>query len=274
LHDMTTIEASPEVIDLRESQFVDLRVLGARLNALSPDDIFRFCIEVTRFRSGPFVIASQNMHGVHTYLTDDNFASLHEHPRTLVHIDGTPLVWLGRMKGYDLTNDHRTGCIDWIPDLLDLAIDQHWRVFYLGSTNDVVERGADELRARHPGLNLRTRHGYFDSAPDSLENYRVVREINDYQPDILLVGMGMGRQERWILDNLDVLDAQVVITTGAMMDLVAGELRMAPRWLGPLGLEWAFRLWDDAPRVAHRYLVEPWLILWELARGGGRASRP
>ena len=270
---MTTIEASPEVIDLREPKFVDLRVLGARLNALSPDDIFRFCVDVTRARSGPYVIASQNMHGVHTYLTDDAFAALHEHPQTLVHIDGTPLLWLGRMKGYELSTEHRTGCIDWIPELLDLAVDQDWKIFYLGSTESVVERGADELRRRHPGLDLRARHGYFDPAPDSLENWRVVREINDNAPDILLVGMGMGRQERWILDNLELIDAQVIITTGALMDLVAGELRMAPRWLGPVGLEWAFRLWDDAPRVAHRYLVEPWLILYRLARGAGRRPR-
>ncbi|MGI9600561.1 MAG: WecB/TagA/CpsF family glycosyltransferase [Acidimicrobiales bacterium] len=267
---MTTLEASPEVIDLREPQFIDLRVLRTRLNALSPEDIFQFCIDVTTSRSGPYVIASQNMHGVHTYLTDQAFAALHEHPRTLVHIDGTPLLWLGRMKGYELSGRHRTGCIDWIPDLLDLAIVRGWKVFYLGSTDEVCERGSLELLDRHPGLDLRTRNGYFDAAPDSPENWRVVHEINDYAPDILLVGMGMGRQERWIHDNIEVLDAQVVITTGAMMDLVAGELRMAPRWLGPLGLEWMFRLWDDAPRVAHRYLVEPWLILYRLARGAGR----
>ena len=267
---MTSIEATPEVIDLREPQFVDLRVLRTRLNALSPEDILQFSDDVIRTRSGPYVVASQNMHGVHTYLTDPSFAALHEHPRTLVHIDGTPLLWLGRMKGYDLASRHRTGCIDWIPDLLDVAVARGWKVFYLGSTDSVVEKGAATLRKRHPGLDLATRNGYFDADPESLENWRVAREINDFAPDILLVGMGMGRQESWILDNLALLDAQMIITVGAMMDLVAGELRMAPRWLGPLGLEWVFRLWDDAPRVAHRYLVEPWFILYRLARGAGR----
>lgn len=270
---MTALDAPLEVIDLRQRPFEDLRVLRARLNALSPDDIFGFCDAVTRNRTGPYVIASQNMHGVHTYLTDPSFAELHEHPRSLVHIDGTPLLWLGRLKGYDLTNDHRTGCIDWIPDLLERAVERQWSVFYLGSTDDVVERGAEELRRRHPGLELHTRHGFFDADPTSDENGEVVQHINAIAPDILLVGMGMGRQERWILDNLDVIDAQVVITTGAMMDLVAGELRMAPRWLGPIGLEWAFRLFDDAPRVAFRYLIEPWLILYHLARGRGRRRR-
>ena len=78
--------------------------------------------------------------------------------------------------------------------------------------------------------------------------------------------MGMGRQERWIRDNLDLVDARVIITTGAMMELVAGELPVPPRWLVPLGLEWLYRLVDDPRRTAHRYLVEPFLLLREIAR--------
>ena len=259
-------------VHLRPStSFVDFRVLRARVNALCREDLYDFCTTVIDAGAGPHVIASQNLHGVHTYLSDPAFAALHEDPRTVVHIDGTPLLWLGRMKGYPLTGEHRTGCIDWVPGLLSLAVARRWRVFYLSSTEAVAEDGTDLLRSEYPGIDLTARDGYFDADPASLDSRRIRNRINQVAPDLLLVGMGMGRQERWILDNLDHLDARVIITTGAMMDLIAGELRMAPRWLGPLGLEWLFRLIDDTPRTAGRYLIEPFQIAYRLARGAGRA---
>ncbi len=255
------------------AEHVDLRVLGARLNALRVGDILDICQRAIAERSAPRVIASQNMHGLHTYLTDSGFRALHEHDQTLVHIDGTPLLWMGKLKGYDIDYEHRTGCIYWVPEMFDRAAEEGWRVFYLGSTPDVADEGLRRIRQAHPGLDIVGRDGFFDADPMSEENRAVVEEINAAQADILLVGMGMGRQERWILQNLQRLDVRVVVTTGAMMELIAGTLNRAPEWLGPLGLEWAFRLYDNAPAVARRYFVEPWLIGFNSLRRSRRRRR-
>lgn len=103
-----------------------------------------------------------------------------------------------------------------------------------------------------------------------MENERVLARINAWHPDILLVGMGMGRQERWVLENRDRLDVPVVAVCGACIEYFAGSVKTAPRWLGPLGLEWAFRLLSDPRRFAWRYLVEPWLAIAFLVRPNSR----
>jgi N-acetylglucosaminyldiphosphoundecaprenol N-acetyl-beta-D-mannosaminyltransferase len=88
-----------------------------------------------------------------------------------------------------------------------------------------------------------------------------VQDINAYRPHVLVVGMGMGRQERWIMDNLDRLEVNGIGTSGACIEYFAGAVPTPPRWLGPIGLEWLYRLCTNPRRFAWRYLVEPWLVL-------------
>src|SRR5262245_9653979 len=143
------------------------------------------------------VIASQNVHGLFKCLTDTAVRTLHE--RAHVHIDGMPLVWLARLCRLPVRREHRVALIDLIPPLLTLAVREHWRVFYLGGRPAVVHSGRHKLLKAYPGLEFDGHHGFFGI--DSADNQMVVDRINAFQPHILMVGMGMGRQERWILEN-------------------------------------------------------------------------
>ncbi|MDP3379476.1 MAG: WecB/TagA/CpsF family glycosyltransferase, partial [Brevundimonas sp.] len=78
---------------------------------------------------------------------------------------------------------------------------------------------------------------------------------------VLLVGMGMPRQEIWIADHLDALPDCVVLNVGAAFDYEAGVQKAAPRWMGKAGLEWLYRLAVDPRRLFHRYCVEPWHLI-------------
>jgi N-acetylglucosaminyldiphosphoundecaprenol N-acetyl-beta-D-mannosaminyltransferase len=102
--------------------------------------------------------------------------------------------------------------------------------------------------------------------PDGSENKSVLQQIADFQPHLLMVGMGMPRQELWIEANLNAIQANVILATGAVLDYVAGVIPTPPRWSGPLGLEWAFRLASEPKRLTPRYLIEPWTILRVIAR--------
>ncbi len=243
----------------------ETHVFGCRLHAIDEPTMFGM-IERSVDTNERIIVASQNMHGVHTHLTDPAFRMLHDAPETRVHIDGTPLVWLSQLKGDDVGYEHRTGCIDWVPELFALAAKRSWRIYHLGSTDEALDAGLAQIRATHPNLLIEGRNGFFDADPSSAENREVVEKINAADPDILLVGMGMGRQEQWILQNKERLNVPVIITTGAMIKLLAGELNMAPRWLGPLGLEWVFRLYDNFGETAQRYLVEPFHILFNASK--------
>lgn len=117
------------------------------------------------------------------------------------------------------------------------------------------------LRAQYPGLHMVTRDGYFDTAPASPQNQEVLDAIRTFAPHILLVGMGMPRQETWILDNRQGLAANSIFCCGALIDYVAGEIPTPPRWMGQIGFEWLYRLLAEPRRLASRYLIEPWFVL-------------
>lgn len=260
-----SVEALQDAVDLTPamsfSEPEETSAFGCRLHAIDEPTMFGM-IDQSIGDHERVIVASQNMHGVHTHLTDPAFRLLHDSPETKVHIDGTPVLWLAKLNGDNVGYEHRTGCIDWVPELFALAAQRTWRIYHLGSTDDALDAGLAEIRRTHPDLLIEGRNGFFDVDPSSQQNRDVVEKINAADPDILLVGMGMGRQEQWILQNKERLNVPVIITTGAMIKLLAGELNMAPRWLGPLGLEWVFRLYDNFGETAQRYLLEPFHILW------------
>jgi N-acetylglucosaminyldiphosphoundecaprenol N-acetyl-beta-D-mannosaminyltransferase len=110
-------------------------------------------------------------------------------------------------------------------------------------------------------LKIEVNDGYFDAGPGSHENEALLARINGYLPDLLMVGMGMPRQEFWIQENVRRLKTHVILPSGAAIDYIAGAVPTPPRWAGLLGLEWAFRLISEPRRLAGRYVIEPWSIL-------------
>jgi N-acetylglucosaminyldiphosphoundecaprenol N-acetyl-beta-D-mannosaminyltransferase len=205
------------------------------------------------------LIANHNLHSLYLFHRDSDFREFYK-LADVVHADGAGIVLLSALSRERLNRDHRTTYVDWIPDLVAMAAANHWRLFYVGSKPGIAAQGAAKLREQFPDLQIETEHGYFDMHRDSAENRRLLGRIQTYQPHIVLVGMGMLRQERWISENLAELGCSVVLQAGAAIDYVAGAVPTPPRWTGRLGLEWLFRLMIEPRRLASRYLIEPWYI--------------
>ena len=211
------------------------------------------------------IIANHNLHSVYTHYTDSRMRAFYE-KADRVHVDGMALVMLGRLLGFPLERKHRVTYVDWIQPLMHESATRGWRVFFLGSKPGVAETAAAILRTEHAGLEIQVADGYFDSTLGSAESERILAEIDAFAPNILMVGMGMPRQERWILDHLERLHTNVILTAGACMDYVAGAVATPPRWMGRSGLEWLHRLASDPVRLWKRYLLEPWLIAFLVVR--------
>ena len=124
----------------------------------------------------------------------------------------------------------------------------------------MAEQAAEALRKRWPSVEIGVRHGYFE-LDDPNEAAAVVETIRDWRPDVLFVGMGMPRQERWVARHRAALPPCVIFTVGAAFDYEAGVTPTPPRWSGRLGLEWLFRFAAEPSRLFSRYFIEPWSLI-------------
>ena len=260
--------------DAPKTSLADLAVglLGVSVHRITWDDLKAAITEAAE-QNRRWIIANHNLHSVYLYHHDPAVRAFYS-KAAYAYIDGMPLVFLGRLLGLALSRKNRLTPLEWVRPLCAEAARRGWQIFYLGSKPDVAERGAQRLREEFPGLRIETAQGYFDARPESGENCAVVETINRCRPHLLMVGMGMPRQEKWILHNFEKVDARAVFNVGALMDYVAGEIRTPPRWAGQVGLEWLFRLLSQPRHLWRRYLVEPWFVFRLFVLDYAQRNRP
>ena len=205
-----------------------------------------------------------NLHSLYLWYRSAELRRRYEGATVLV--DGMPVVGLLRLAGVPATREDRITWVDLIVPLLTLARDSGWRVFHLGQSAEVQRRAFERLRAEVPGLQIAGRDGYFDQSPDSPESLAAIEAIEAHGTDLLLVGFGTPLQEAWLDAHRERIAAPAAFACGACMEYVAGEVRTPPRWLGPLGLEWTWRLLENPARFGFRYLVEPALLTLMIGR--------
>jgi N-acetylglucosaminyldiphosphoundecaprenol N-acetyl-beta-D-mannosaminyltransferase len=172
----------------------------------------------------------------------------------VVFCDGAGVMLAARILGMRIPE--RITYADWAWRLAAFAAAQGFSLYFLGARPGVAREAARRLSKRYPDLEIvGVRHGYFDHSAGSPENEAVVEEINAAAPDILLVGLGMPLQERWLMENHERIDAGVALTGGAVFDYVSGQLRRGPRPLTEGGFEWLARLLVEPRRLWRRYLI-------------------
>jgi N-acetylglucosaminyldiphosphoundecaprenol N-acetyl-beta-D-mannosaminyltransferase len=169
----------------------------------------------------------------------------------VVFCDGAGVMLATRILGRRIPA--RITYADWIWRLATFAEAEGFSLYFLGARPDVAREAAGRLRESYPNLRIvGVRHGYFDYPA---ENEVIVQEINTAAPDIVLVGLGMPLQERWLMENRHKLDVGVALTGGAVFDYVSGRLRRGPRLLTRGGFEWLARLLVEPRRLWRRYLI-------------------
>lgn len=235
--------------------------LGIRVSALTIPDMIAVIDEGIK-EDKHLLIGNHNLHSIYIYHRDEKMRAFYAEADH-VNIDGMPVIFMGRVLGFPLSRDNRFGYMDLMDPLMSQAAKSGWRIFYVGSRPGVANQAADNLRKRFPQLQLTTANGFFNTTPGHPENEKLLESIKSYRPHILMIGMGMPRQEHWAIDNFDALKpaTNMILNAGAAFDYVAGVVPMAPRWLSRCGFEWLFRLVIEPKRLAGRYLIEPWFVL-------------
>jgi N-acetylglucosaminyldiphosphoundecaprenol N-acetyl-beta-D-mannosaminyltransferase len=197
-------------------------------------------------------IAVTGMHGVMEAHHSAEFRGVLDDADMVVP-DGMPLVWIGRMRGHSL---HRRV---YGPELMQRFCQdtarRGYRHFIYGGDADVPEQLAEKLRTLCPGIRIVGADSPPFRALTPEEDAAVVRAINNAAPDVLWIGLGTPKQERWMREHRDSLRVPVMVGVGAAFDFLTARKKQAPLWMQEHGLEWLFRLLQEPRRLWKRYLV-------------------
>jgi len=245
-----------------------ISLLGAEVDLITREGVIQRINELVASQRKA-IIANQNLHSLYLMPRNADMAAFYE-MADVIEIDSMPLVYWGRLLGFPTSRANRCTYLDWRDQFWRTAADRQWRVYCLGAPDGVAQVAADRLASKWRGVTFRAHHGYFDHAAGSLESQAVIDDINAFEPDVILVGMGMPIQEAWIGRNYAALASGVVLSVGAAFDYEAGLQPPAPRFLGALCLEWAYRLAHQPRRLFRRYMIEPWSLIAPAMRDIGR----
>lgn len=166
--------------------------------------------------------------------------------------DSIGVVWAARRQGYEV---RRVPGIEMLARLVDRGQQARWRFFFLGGAPGVADEAVAVFKQQYPDIVVAgSHHGYFkDDGP-------VIEAIRAAEPDILVAALGFPRQEIWCHRHAQALGVPVSIGVGGSLDVLAGRINRAPRWMQRVGLEWLYRLYLQ-PSRARRMLVLPQFVL-------------
>lgn len=190
--------------------------------------------------------------------------------------DGMPLVWLMNALGEQL-EDRVYG-----PDLMahysDRCAAAGHRVWLYGGRDDAALAQLEEaLRRKHPGIEIVGGHSPPFRPLTAAEEEKLCDQINADRPDVLWVGIGVPKQEKWMARMRERLEVPMMCGVGAAFDFHAGRVPQAPGWMQQRGLEWLYRLAQDPRRLLPRYLYyNPRFVVAafvQLLRERGRRGR-
>ncbi len=166
----------------------------------------------------------------------------------LVSIDGMGIVWGARLL--DLPVTERVTGIDLLNELLTVCATDGFRPYFLGATDDVLQRAIDQVQKKHPDIHFAgMRDGYFK--PE--QEHDVVADIQSSGADCLFIGMPTPRKERFLATHRDELKVPFIMGVGGSFDILAGHVRRAPTRMQSLGLEWLYRVYQEPGRMWWRY---------------------
>ena len=167
--------------------------------------------------------------------------------------DGQPLVWAMNMLGYDLSS--RVYGPELMARCCERSAHTGTRMYLYGGRNQgALVQLALNLRQRYPGLKIVGGYSPPYRELTDEERGKVAEEINRSKADVVWVGIGVPKQEKWMAQMREALEAPVLIGVGAAFDFHAGLIPQAPNHLQAVGLEWAYRLAHEPRRLWRRYL--------------------
>ena len=226
-----------------------VEILGVGVDPVTMDEALARVEGFFSARS-PHLIATANAEMLMNATHDDQLRSI-LNGADLVVPDGAGTVWAAHHLGADMPE--RVAGYDLAQEIMRRAPSAGRKIFFFGSAPGVADKAKLKAEQLYPGISIvGTRNGYFSAD----EEQSIIEQIKRAQPDLLLVALGVPKQEKWLAAHMDELKVPVSIGVGGTFDVMAGVMKRAPLWMQRAKLEWLFRAMLQ-PKRAGRLLALP-----------------
>ena len=207
----------------------------------------------------PSYVVTPNVDHIVKLEKDEEFKEVYKNA-DLILTDGMPLIWISKMKSTPIKE--KVSGSDLFPRVCELAAKKSYSMFLLGAAEGVAAKATENLKEKFSGLNIVGSYSPsygFEKKEDEIE--KIIKIINEVKPDILAIGLGAPKQEKFIYKYKDRLNVPISLAIGASIDFEAGNVNRAPKWMQQLGLEWFYRLCKEPKRMFKRYLIDDLKII-------------
>ena len=211
-------------------------------------------IEQLILNKKPSYVVTPNVDHIVKLESDKEFQEVYKEA-DLILTDGMPLIWISKLKKNPIKE--KVSGSDLFPDVCKLAAYKGYKVFLLGAAEGVAAKAAENLKEKYKGLNVvGTYSPSYGFEKKEHEIQEIIKMINEVKPDILAVGLGAPKQEKFLYNYRKQLNVPISLAIGASIDFEAGNIERAPEWMQYSGLEWFYRLCKEPKRMFKRYLVD------------------
>lgn len=246
-----------------KNEFEKVRVLGSGVNILDLSEVVN-CLR--RWIEDPdgqcHRITVTGFHGLWEAYRDTHLREI-LNSADLWIADGMAPILIARLRG--IRNMRRIPGAELMEAFFQLANRERYSSFFYGDTDETLAGLRDSLERRYPGHRICGTYSppFRPMTPE--EDDKVVEMINEATADVVWVGLGMPKQDRWVFEHKDKLHAPIAIGVGAAFRFHAGIVKRVPKVVGDLGLEWLWRFAMEPKKLWRRDLINGPQFLFHVA---------
>ncbi len=222
--------------------------MDVHVYALTMEEVLAWAKEAVK-EEKPCLIATANAEMIMQAQSDHELREILNEADMVVP-DGAGVLWAGETLGTPFP-ERVTGA-DLSVELLKIAGKEKWPVYFLGGAPGVAQKAADTFMKDHGSFSLVGCHdGYFDAE----EEKKILKDIKASGARLLLVGLGVPKQEKWLSRHKEELGPVLAMGIGGVFDVMSGNLKRAPLWMQRNRLEWAYRLYLQPSRIGRMMAI-------------------
>lgn len=237
-----------------ESNQVSVKILGVKIDKVDAASAYARFVRFMTEDGTLKMIFTPNAEFVMRAQKDPEFMQI-LNEGDMVIPDGIGVILASKIHGLGLTE--RVAGIEMMDRMLEYCHRTGKSIYLFGGKPGIAERAAEKINETYSNLKIKGVHnGYFSEK----ESLKILDDINEKKPDILIVALGAPKQEKWIYANRKLINARVAIGVGGALDVYAGVAKRAPKIFQRLGLEWLYRLLRYPTRIGRMMVLPHFLV--------------